>query len=65
MPMRSQDQSAAMHAAAAGRSTLGIPRSVGQKFVAESHGQNVKALPKHKARRTIRSAYAKRHPPLD
>lgn len=46
MPMRSKSQNAAMHAAASGHSTLGIPKSVGAKFVSDSHGQNVKALPK-------------------
>lgn len=46
MPVVSQKQNAAMHAAAEGRSTLGIPRSVGRDFVAASHGMNVKALPK-------------------
>lgn len=45
MPMRSKAQNAAMHAAAAGKSTLDIPKSVAQKFVEESHGQDVKALP--------------------
>lgn len=45
MPMQSKAQNAAMHAAAAGNSTLGIPKSVGQDFVNASHGENVKALP--------------------
>ena len=36
-----------MHAAAAGRSTLGIPQGVAQKFVADSHGQKVSKLPMH------------------
>jgi hypothetical protein len=48
MPMRSKAQSAAMHAAAAGHSTIGIPAKVAQKFVAESHGQNISKLPQHK-----------------
>ena len=47
MPMESKAQNAAMHSAAQGKSTLGIPKSVGKKFVAESHGQDVKALPAH------------------
>ena len=47
MPYESQAQSAAMHAAAEGRSTPGIPASVGKKFVAEGHGQKVRKLPKH------------------
>jgi len=45
MPMESQAQNAAMHAAAAGRSTLGIPASVGRKFVNASHGEAVRNLP--------------------
>lgn len=48
MPVVSQKQNAAMHAAAEGRSTLGIPQSVGQEFVNASQGENVKALPKKK-----------------
>lgn len=50
MPMKSQAQNAAMHAAAEGKSTLGIPASVGKKFVAESHGQKIAKLPKKKAK---------------
>jgi hypothetical protein len=34
MPIESKAQNAAMHAAAEGRSTLGIPKSVGEEFVA-------------------------------
>jgi hypothetical protein len=41
-----------MHAAESGKSTLGIPKSVGKKFVKASHGQKVKNLPKH-----VRSAH--------
>lgn len=47
MPMESKAQNAAMHAAAQGKSTLGIPKKVGAKFVAESHGQKTKKLPTH------------------
>lgn len=61
MPMLSTAQNAAMHAAAEGKSTLGIPQSVGQKFVAHSHGQSLAGLPEHVSarpkRRTIASAY--------
>ena len=46
MPFRSKNQAAAMHAAAAGKSTIGIPAKVAKKFVAESHGQKVWKLPK-------------------
>lgn len=34
MPVVSKAQNAAMHAAAAGKSTLGIPQKVGKDFVA-------------------------------
>jgi hypothetical protein len=46
MPMRSQAQNAAMHAAEEGRSTIGIPQSVGAKFVSDQKGKPVKGLPK-------------------
>lgn len=49
--MESKAQNAAMHAAAEGKSTIGIPKKVAQKFVAESHGQAVKKLPMHKRKR--------------
>lgn len=48
MPMLSGAQNRAMHAAAVGNSTIVIPQSVGRRFVADSHGQNVKRLPQHK-----------------
>jgi hypothetical protein len=48
MPMKSKAQNAAMHAAAEGQSTLGIPQSVGEEFVEASHGQKVGALPQKK-----------------
>jgi hypothetical protein len=51
MPMLSQAMNAAMRAAAEGRSTLGIPKKVGAKFVAHSHGQNISTLPHYVARR--------------
>jgi hypothetical protein len=51
MPVVSKNQNAAMHAAAQGQSTLGIPKNVGQKFVAASHGMNVKALPQQVAKK--------------
>lgn len=51
MPFRSQQQAKAMYAAASGHSTLGIPASVGQKFVAHAAPGGIKKLPKriHKA----------------
>lgn len=48
MPVVSKDQNAAMRAAAAGNSTLGIPQSVGREFVAASHGTHVAKLPQKK-----------------
>jgi hypothetical protein len=45
MPPVSQAQRAAMHAAASGKSTIGIPKDVGQEFVAADKGGK---LPKHK-----------------
>jgi hypothetical protein len=36
MPFRSARQRRAMHAAAKGKSRIGIPRSVGRKFVKHS-----------------------------
>jgi hypothetical protein len=48
MPVVSQAQNAAMQAAKAGHSTIGIPASVGRKFVAASKGLDVGKLPKHK-----------------
>lgn len=44
-PAVSQAQNRAMHAAAEGRSTLGIPKSVGQDFVDATHGHKVSSLP--------------------
>ena len=46
MPMELKAQNAAMHAAAEGKSNIGIPASVGKDFVGASHGQDVAALPK-------------------
>ena len=55
MPMRSKAQNRAMHAAAQGQSTLGIPTGVGKDFVAASHGQDVKALPQKVAQAKAKS----------
>ena len=48
MPPVSEKQRAAMHAAAAGQSTLGIPRSVGKEFAASDPGGK---LPQQKGQR--------------
>lgn len=45
MPVVSKKQNAAMHAAAAGHSTLGIPQKVGAEFVAATPKGAVKKLP--------------------
>lgn len=51
MPVKSKAQNAAMHAAEEGRSTLGIPKSVGKEFVKASKGQSVKSLPQKVGRK--------------
>ena len=38
MPMKSKAQRGAMHAAAKGKSTVGIPKSVGKKFAKHDQG---------------------------
>jgi len=48
MPMKSQKQRKAMHAAAKGKSTIGIPKKVGKKFA--NHDQGGK-LPPRKPRK--------------
>ena len=45
MPMKSEAQRGAMHAAAAGKGTIGIPKSVGKKYVKHDAGGK---LPKRK-----------------
>jgi hypothetical protein len=50
MPPVSQAQRAAMHAAAAGKSTLGIPKKVGQEFVAADPGGKLPKKKKPKVR---------------
>jgi hypothetical protein len=47
MPIQSKAQNRAMRAAAEGRSTLGIPKSVGREFVAA--GKAKAKLPERKA----------------
>lgn len=55
MPMRSQAQRRAMYAAAEGKSTLGIPKSVGKEFAAADEPGK---LPE-KAKKKSRSLYEK------
>lgn len=47
MPVVSKAQNAAMHAAAAGKSTLGIPKSVGRDFTANQGPGALAGLPQH------------------
>ena len=46
MPYKSEAQRAAMYAAAAGKSTLGIPKKVGKEFVKAGPVKSQKDLPK-------------------
>jgi len=46
MPVESKDQLKAMAAAAHGKSTLGIPKKVGQDFLAATPKGSTKNLPK-------------------
>lgn len=50
MPPRSEAQRRAMGAAASGHSTLGIPKSVGQEFIAADPGGK---LPKKKRKKAV------------
>jgi hypothetical protein len=45
MPSVSRAQQQAMHAAASGNSTLGIPQSVGEDFAAADHARGPAKLP--------------------
>jgi hypothetical protein len=47
MPSVSRAQQKAMHAAAAGHSTIGIPQGVGADFSAADHARGPTKLPEH------------------
>lgn len=47
MPFQSKAQAGAMFSAAAGKSTLGIPKAVGQTFVGASAGKPISPLPEY------------------
>ncbi|QQK03827.1 hypothetical protein JFN94_06605 [Burkholderia anthina] len=49
--MKSKAQNRAMHAAAEGRSKIGIPKKVGKEFVRAEHGKSTKKLPERKGRK--------------
>lgn len=40
MPVKSEKQRRAMHAACSGKSKLGIPKKVGCEYVGRSHGKS-------------------------
>lgn len=52
MPVVSKAQNAAMHAAAEGKSTLGIPASVGREFIDATPPGSVGKLPERKPKQT-------------
>ena len=56
MPSVSRAQQKAMHAAAEGRGTLGIPTKVAKEFVAADHARGKKKLPARKRRQSHRFA---------
>ena len=55
MPAKSKAQNRALHAAASGHSTLGIPRKVGKEYAKAQHGKSTKGLPEHVKRKSRRS----------
>ena len=57
MPSKTERQRRAMRAAAAGRSTLGIPKSVGKEFVAADRRAAKKKRAKKKTRRKPTKRY--------
>jgi hypothetical protein len=61
MPVVSKAQNTAMHSAAEGRSTLGIPQKVGAEFVADQKPGSVKHLPQRKAKPKDHSASRAKH----
>jgi hypothetical protein len=46
MPSVSQKQAIAMRIAAAGKSNIGIPKSVGKEYVKADKGRDIKKLPR-------------------
>jgi hypothetical protein len=51
MPMKSKAQNRAMHAAAEGKSKIGIPKKVGKEFAKAQHGKPAKGLPEKKGKK--------------
>jgi hypothetical protein len=58
MPIVSQQQRKAMYAAAAGKSTLGIPQSVGKDFVAAGPASGDLPKKKKKAAKPLGDAFS-------
>jgi hypothetical protein len=54
MPVVSKKQNAAMHSAAEGESTLGIPPAVGKEFTADQAPGSVKKLPERVGKKVKR-----------
>lgn len=54
MPVVSKAQNAAMHAAASGNSTLGIPAKVGAEFTSDQAPGSVKDLPERVAKKPLK-----------
>ncbi len=61
MPFQSQQQAKAMFSAAEGKSSLGIPKSVGEEFVSASAGKPTSPLPEYVTARAGMKAKAKTH----
>ena len=53
MPMKSEAQRRAMHAAAHGKSTLAIPKKVAREYVAHDKGGKLPKRARKKRHRTI------------
>jgi len=64
MPIKSQAQRGAMYAAAQGKSTLGIPKSVGAEFVASDKPGKLPAYKKGPAAKGSGPSGSPRFPPL-
>ena len=60
MPIKSKAQKAAMHAAASGKSNLGIPKKVGKEFVSAQHGKKVPNVEKVAKNQKTRSTPRKK-----
>ena len=64
MPIKSQAERGAMYAAAQGKSTLGIPKSVGAEFVKSDKPGKLPAYKKPAGKSSSPSSGTPRFPPL-